>query len=117
LDAVLPISLDGANYLEKKYKIKRQKIEVLPLGVQTQEIKCFPTGEGFLSILSVSFLTEVKRIDKIISALRLLAEERGGYEIRWRHIGSGPLLECLNKYANNELSPLGVDWAFLGNMT
>lgn len=116
IDALLPVSFDGKRYLQNKFMVDPRILTTVPLGVEVPEKKCEPTASGVLSILSVSFLVDVKRVDRIVDALKCLASERRINTIEWRHIGDGPLLERLKDYAEEQLSGCGVDWAFLGNM-
>jgi glycosyltransferase involved in cell wall biosynthesis len=80
-------------------------------------IKASPSPEGCLNIVSCSFLTEIKRVDKIIDAIKALSESAIYTKITWRHIGDGQLGKYLRGYASERIGNSSlVDYKFLGNL-
>src|SRR5690606_30229391 len=71
--------------------------------------------EGRISILSLSYCTAIKQIDKIMLAVEEYAKSNSHLDIEWTHIGSGPLYEDLknkadklnSKYRNLHISFIG----------
>lgn len=117
MDVILSISLDGKKYLEERFGVHPDRCVHLPLGVEVPAVMAAISSEHYISVLSVSFLIPVKRIDRIIDALELYAKENPNLNIKWRHIGGGPLDRRMKQYAEERLSGLDVDWRFLGEKT
>ena len=71
-----------------------------------------PSTDGILRILSCSSVVEVKRIEKIVDILSLVDK----VEIKWTHIGDGPLLQEIQTAAKNKLeNKPKVKYEFLGH--
>ena len=106
-DAVSPISEDGREYISQKYNGKwNGKVRTMRLG--TEDWGLNPTDTCSLpTLISCSNLVDVKRVDKIIDALKSI-----NYAIRWYHFGDGPLREQLEQKAR-EL-PSHVEYRFMG---
>jgi N-acetyl sugar amidotransferase len=87
---ILPISKDGKKYILKNKLVKdKEKVIVSQLGVKDFNInpsyKEIKINSG-LTILSISHIIELKRLDKIIDALSIIDDN---IEIHWKHIGWG----------------------------
>ena len=109
LDYVVPISEDGANYLNKYdtgVKIHLSRLGVVDNGVNP------PQCEDSTIIVSCSWCRSVKRIDKLIFALSLIRNKK----ITWVHIGNGELFNKLQEQAASML-PENVSAIFLGEMS
>ena len=106
-DAVFPISEDGREYISQKYNGKwDDKVRTMRLGTDDWGVN--PTNACRIpTLVSCSNMVDVKRIDKIINALKSAAKE-----IRWYHFGDGPLREQLEQKAQ-ELPP-HVEYRFMG---
>lgn len=100
IDAVYPCSEDGAQYLKDHYGEFADKITVGRLGTMERE-KVTCEREPVFSIVSCSAVREVKRLDKIIDTVAYLNSK--GYAIRWTHLGDGPYLDEVKKYAEKNL--------------
>lgn len=113
IDSLNFISEHGKKYFEKKYGKYIQKNSFLSrLGVQPSEIAVDHDRKGSLRIITVSSLTEIKRVDRVIESLSLLK-----IPVRWVHIGSGPLEENLKKLAEEYLhGSSNVEYEFKGYM-
>jgi colanic acid/amylovoran biosynthesis glycosyltransferase len=87
LDGIHPISEAGANYTKRKLADPFAKVSAYKLGIGQLPIPSIPLKKsGKLRILSLAFITSVKRIDRIIEAIALTK----GCEIEWTHIGNAP---------------------------
>lgn len=116
MDIILAISNKGKVYLEETYSAPAKHVLVSPLGVQIPSLMFSVSKSNYLNIVSVSFCTPVKRIDKIIDAIGDAALQLKSVCINWTHIGDGPLLSSLEIQAANRLTPLKIEWRFLGNL-
>lgn len=108
---VLPISQDGYEYLIKKYG-QHQNIELSRLGTADYGISQSKEKPHDLTIVSCSWCTAVKRIDRIITSLALIKD----LNIKWIHIGDGQLFESLKQKAGETL-PLNIDHEFTGPLS
>lgn len=106
-DAVFPISEDGREYISQKYNGKWDgKVCTMRLG--TDDLGMNPVNACSIpTLVSCSNMVDVKRIDKIIDALKSADKE-----MRWYHFGDGPLREQLEQKAQ-ELPP-HVEYRFMG---
>lgn len=109
LDTVYCISNDGKQYLENKYGDIGKNIEVSPLGTRDNGIRHVDLNRKPFKIVSCSWISPVKRVDKIIGALSKIKD----MEVEWTHIGDGVLF---NEIKNNsaEYLPGNVKFNFLG---
>ena len=98
-DCVFPCSKCGLEYLKTKYPVGKARIDVRYLGTADHGEKEFVSDRGSLSIVSCSFVLEVKRIDRIIDALSLIKD----IPIEWIHYGDGKLFDEMRKYADDRL--------------
>lgn len=100
-DAVFALAPKAKKYLEENYNFNPKKVRVAPLGVDIPEKPQSPQKKelGF-TILSLSNCVRLKRIDKIISAVALLAGQFPDTKWKWLHIGGGPLLAELQWQAH-----------------
>lgn len=110
-DLVLPISIDGFEYLNLMYG-KRDNIQLSRLGTKDYGISEYTKTDYDLTIVSCSWCTEVKRIDLIIKTLSKIKNKR----IRWIHFGDGYLYESLKTLAN-EVLPSNIEYTFKGAVT
>jgi glycosyltransferase involved in cell wall biosynthesis len=90
LDGIYPISDAGTTYLRNQLQgTEISKIQTSRLGISLEEIKPQQSKKPkHLRILSISFISQVKRIDRIIDALAITEN----CTIEWTHIGSSPNL-------------------------
>lgn len=114
---ILAISNKGKVYLEETYNAPAKHVLVSPLGVKMPSLMSSVSQSNCLNIVSVSFCTPVKRIDKIIDAIGNAALQLELIKVNWTHIGDGPLLSSLEIQAANKLTPLKIEWRFLGNLS
>lgn len=108
-DMICPISQDGKNYLSALYQGKwDQKIRVMRLGTENCGINPERNREPFTAV-SCSNLVSVKRVDRIISALK-----KAHQNIRWYHFGDGALRPELEMAAQK--LPENVEYKFMGQV-
>ena len=94
LDEVASISLDGRKYLEDKYGTDHY-ISICHLGAQDQNITNPLACRETLRVVSCSRAVPVKRIERIVEALKEIKD----FSIEWTHIGGGELLGDIKKLA------------------
>lgn len=112
LDRVFVISDDGRRYLEKITKKKR--FTVARIGTAPPRRMPPRVNRRPFLIVSCSFLLGVKQVDRIIAALALVHS----IQVRWIHIGDGPLRADLENMAEQTLSGRGnITWCFTGSLT
>lgn len=117
IDKIYTITENAETYLIKTYGFDKSIIQTSRLGVDLHNIICTPNRDSY-HILSCSYLTQVKQIDKLIEALAKLSNRISGINIKWTHIGSGELNEEIQKFAYQELHSLSnLSYHFLGNLS
>ena len=114
LDKLFFISQEGKDYFIDKYaKIDSNKYIVSRLGVNDNGFLEFSPEES-LKIISCSYLSPVKRINKIIDSIALI----DFCKIEWHHIGDGNLFDEIWEYANFKLnSNKNITFKFLGRLS
>ncbi|HKR76073.1 MAG TPA: glycosyltransferase [Rhodanobacter sp.] len=116
-DAIFALSREAQGYLRQTYGAPPESIRVSPLGVPLAGTLARPSPAGCLHVLSVSFCLPVKRLDRIVDAVELLARRHPDVCVGWTHIGGGPLLEEIRALAQRKLSGLGnVTCMFAGEL-
>ncbi len=117
IDKVFTITLQANDYMQTRYGFNPDILELGRLGVDDKGIITLPTKQNTLHIVSCSFLTQVKRIDKIIEALEKVSKVMPNVRYIWTHIGEGELYVPLLKMANDKLGNIeNVHFKFLGNL-
>lgn len=106
VDMLYPCSENGEHYIAEQYpdykhKIRKRYLGTFDCGVSEMNTDCF-------RIVSCSRMVELKRIDRIASALSLLEKENLG-PIKWTHIGDGETMEIVKTAIANKLSFMQVD--------
>ena len=95
LDKVFSVSVNGANYLRKRYPKFKEKVDVFYLG--SYDFGISYNSSDVFTIISCSDIKPIKRVHLIADALSLCYET-----IKWFHIGD------LN-YSSDELALLKVN--------
>lgn len=89
IDQIIAISSNGVQYLKRKYGVSN--VGLSRLGVlndtDVKSVEC-PLSEK-ISIISVSNLIKVKRVDLIAESIMNLALSNPLYNIEWNHFGEG----------------------------
>ena len=99
IDKLVFISRDGMDYYRENFEIDDSKCLLSYLGVKEGKRPERPCADGPIKILSFSYMSPVKRVDRIIDALSLT----DGIKAEWTHIGSGMLADELKEKAEREL--------------
>ncbi len=116
LDAIYSISEDGASYLKQKVDSDDiDKIKISRLGINNdRKIVSVTSDTSVLKIVSCSFLIERKRVDLIMESLGCIQD----VEIRWHHIGDGPLFEEIQEASERLMtSHSNIEVSLLGNLS
>lgn len=109
LSQIFCISENGMKYLKEMYPLFEDKYVLSRLGTCNHGIE-EKKDEGRFHIVSCSRLVEVKRVDKIIKALELIADEK----IIWSHIGDGPLRNEIEELAKQKIGQSKIHYEFVG---
>jgi len=123
-EKIIPISNDGRKYiLQRKLSIHPDKVITSRLGADDFSLNkryadqaISPVVSKSLTILTLSHINIVKRLDRMVEALKEIKD----FEIVWHHIGYGyePYETEFIQYANQELSGLAnVQYHFHGQLT
>ena len=106
---IYSISSDGKKYLDEKYNTNN-KVIVSRLGVFDKGHINLPSEDNHLHIVSVSQVTERKRVLLILESLIELAKTTTKLKIKWTHFGIGNLFDKLNNQVNTlRISNLEID--------
>jgi glycosyltransferase involved in cell wall biosynthesis len=108
-DLLLPVSNDGESYLLRRYPDARleQKVVVSRLGTSGAVAVQRAERTAVRTIVSCSSLISVKRVHRILDALRLI---HGGEQLRWIHFGGGPLERALrDRVTSAKIDGIDVD--------
>lgn len=94
VDRILAISNDGARYLTQQYRRQDtgSKTIVSRLGVYGPPEIERPAPGPQRTIVSCSAVSDVKRVELILAAVRELATLDKSSPLRWVHFGDGPLM-------------------------
>lgn len=98
-DRIFTVSRDGQRYLQRHYPERAEIVDYVPIGVPRQDDNFEVERKGALRVVSVSYCVSVKRLHIILGAVRICNDR--GIDVRWTHIGGGPLLEKLKRDALN----------------
>ena len=116
-DAIFALSHEARSYLQRTYGAPPENIRISPLGVPLAGALARPSRAGFLHVMSVSSCLRVKRLDRMVDALRLLADRHRNIRMTWTHVGGGPLLEETMALARLKLAGLdNLDFRFTGEL-
>lgn len=116
-DAIFALSHEARAYLQRTYGATPENIRISPLGVPLAGALARPSRAGCLHVVSVSFCLRVKRLDRMVDALHLLADRHRNIRMAWTHVGGGPLLEEIMALAKLKLSGLdNLDCTFTGEL-
>ena len=119
-DQIHSISDNGKNYLQDKYYIPADVLRVNRLGVKVSNAATKPSSAGCFTILSVSSMIKIKRLDRIICAIEILANKTTmrHVNINWIHIGDGELSEQICALARLTFDKnISVKFSFLGHLS
>ena len=116
LNAIFPDSDAQKVYLKKKFPNFKNKIYTSRLGtVNDYKLTKFQKNTKLFSVVSCSYLVEIKRVHLIIECLKILSKNNPSKKIIWNHFGGGPLSNNINEMAKLSLKDQ-VDWFLHGNV-
>lgn len=106
------ISRKGYDYYKNKYGWDARKYHLTHLGTDEPNYIKRILPKSRICIVSCSSAWQVKRMDLIIDVISSL-----GLDIEYIHIGDGPLLDRIKKYAKKKLADrYNVTYKFLGRI-
>lgn len=115
LDAVFAISDSGREYMTRTYGVHPSRVFVSRLGVPIMDAVAEVSPSNHCNLVSISSCIRVKRVDKIVQAIALVAARSPATSFRWTHLGGGPLLADLRQLARRDLSDFAnVSYSFMG---
>lgn len=100
VSAIFTVSQTGCDYLKRRYPSFASKISVSRLGVEDHGLGEPPSA---FTVVSVSNLVPLKRVDMIFDALQLLE-----VPVIWHHFGDGPLHSQLQELIKTHRKDLTV---------
>ena len=110
LDALLPVSVSGGRVAVEAFGVPAEVVHHSPLGTAMPVTAARTSAAGHLHLLSIASALQVKRIDRLVDAARVLALARPDLTIHWTHLGGGDLLTELQQRAANPPDNLSVTW-------
>ena len=113
IDRVFVISRHGYDALITSYPGSADKVMLNYLGTIDHGVAQAERSSQRVTIVSLSNLVPVKRVDLLIDSLAHLGRQ-SPYSIRWIHIGDGPCRQDLEERARQLLSH--VEWQFVGHL-
>lgn len=116
VDEIYCISEHGKRYLDQQFAHLAAKFHLARLGVNDPGYLNRQPDGGPLSIVSCSFVIASKRLPLLVDAIAHLLAADPALEVRWTHVGNGPLLEEVRAHAANRLGPR-AQALFKGYMT
>lgn len=113
IDRLVFISEEGREYYKKTFDKGHDKLRLHYLGVKKQEKHAPFTKRDRIKILSFSYLSPIKRVEKIVEALSRIDD----VTIDWTHIGGGSLEGEIKKMALEQLgNKENITYRFTGYM-
>jgi N-acetyl sugar amidotransferase len=115
LDKIFSVSEDGKKYLLETIPfIEKDKIKVSFLGTTVNRKPTPVKPEKKIVILSISFISKIKRVDLLAQAISLISD----FEIEWHHIGGGgEEAKVVEDIADKLLSgKTNISYRFYGNL-
>ncbi|MCE7053706.1 glycosyltransferase [Algoriphagus sp. AGSA1] len=114
-DCIYSISLNGKEYLERKYSSQKSNIKVSKLGVYDRGLIAKNSIGNNHTIVSVSRVHPMKRIGFILDSVVAFAKTVPYRKIVWTHFGDGDELLTIKKKAQ-AIKPENLVVNFKGNV-
>lgn len=103
IDDVYCISEHGRRYLAQCFPALAAKFHINRLGVDDPGYLNRQPGAGPLEIVSCAFVVSGKRLHLIVDAIAWMLDADPALQLRWTHVGDGPLLDEVRAYAARRL--------------
>lgn len=114
LSRLQPIAEAGVGFAVERYGFAPDSVIVNRLGVRIPTDRCAATGDGAMTVMSVSTMSRFKRLDLLIDSLARLHQDHPELDLHWIHAGDGPFHDALAEQAQRCL--VGVDVTWLGHL-
>ena len=114
-DCIYSISLNGKEYMEKKYPLHKSNITVSKLGVYDNGLIARNSVGNSHAIVSVSRVHPMKRIGFILDSIVAFAKTVPYKNIIWTHFGDGDELITVKEKAE-KIRPENLVFNFKGNV-
>jgi glycosyltransferase involved in cell wall biosynthesis len=95
LDRLFLVSEHGKAYLVSRDPDAASACTVARLGVRDPGDRNVLSEDGVFRVVSCSYVTLVKRLDRLLEGLGRAAAARPGRSLEWMHLGGGPLEDAL----------------------
>jgi glycosyltransferase involved in cell wall biosynthesis len=112
-DRIFTVSAHGRRYMAQAHPEAQARAEIARLGVRDPGFLTPGSDDGIFRVVSCSFMEPLKRLDRLVAALRELASLQPSWRILWHHLGDGPMRAQLEDAARH-LLPGNVGWMFHG---
>lgn len=106
-DEVCVLSEEARAYFHKTYGAREDVLKIVPLGVPLPSHLSSRSKRGEIHIVSVSNCIAIKRLDKILMAACQFADLHPDVQVKWTHLGDGPLLADLRAQSASVLAARG----------
>jgi len=118
MDKIYVLSEQAKIYLLYRYKIPENKVNIQRLGIHVGNETSGVTKVNEFHLVSVSSITRVKRIERIIDSLDLFLAKNTNIKCFWTHIGSGILEKKIKEYSFTKLKySKNLEVSFLGEIS
>jgi len=118
MDKIYVLSEQAKIYLLYRYKIPENKVNIQRLGIHVGNEISGVTKVDEFHLVSVSSITSVKRIERIIDSLDLFLAKNTNIKCFWTHIGSGILEKKIKEYSFTKLKYYkNLEVSFLGEIS
>lgn len=114
LDRLLVISREGERTAVEDYGLDPSRVELSPLGVVIPDSMAATSPEGELHLVSTASMSQVKRLDRMVNAVGLLAVEHPELQVHWTHFGDGGLRDELQRQLDAGPRPANLHVAWPG---
>lgn len=118
MDKIYALSEQAKIYLLYRYKIPENKVNIQRLGIHVGNEISGVTKVNEFHLVSVSSITSVKRIERIIDSLDLFLAKNTNIKCFWTHIGSGILEKKIKEYSFTKFKYYkNLEVSFLGEIS
>lgn len=116
-DKIFCLSESATIYMNERFNAVKSSLSVARLGVEVPVNGNINITSDHFHIVSCSYCSSVKRIDKIIETIKNFGINQCETKIKWTHIGGGELLDNFEEMANNQLNNIeNVTFSFKGSL-